>query len=102
MITAKTSAMITAIALLGAVAPAAFAQVTQSNSNTNTQSISATLGAITSSGTDSTTSMSITANQESGACQVNVGSDNDVTEADAGSATSDSETTGSIVDSDCS
>ena len=101
MITAKTSAMITAIALLGAVAPAAFAQVTQSNSNSNTQSVGITTGAISST-LAGTTSVSIDVSQESGACQANVGSDNDVTEAGAGDASSTSETSGSIDGSECS
>jgi hypothetical protein len=102
MITTKTTtAMVAAIALLGAVAPAAFAQVTQTNTNTNTQTSTVTTGAI-SSGFLGTTSVSIGVSQEAGACQLGLGADNDVNEAGAGDASSETEITGSIVESDCS
>jgi len=104
MITAKrTTAMVAAIALLGAVAPAAFADVNQLNYNTNTQSATFTLGSISSS-TGGTTDVAIAVNQEAGACQVNVGADNDVSESGDGDANVDStaDLSGTIDGSDCS
>jgi hypothetical protein len=102
MITTKTTtAMVAAIALLGAVAPAAFAQVTNTNTNTNTQTSTVTTGAI-SSGTGGTTAVGIGVSQEAGVCQLNVAADNDVTETGPGDASSETELSGSIDGSDCS
>jgi len=103
MITTKTTtAMVAAIALLGAVAPAAFAQVTQTNTNTNTQTSTVTITGPISSGTGGTTAVGIGVSQEAGVCQLNVAADNDVTEAGAGDASSETELSGSIDGSDCS
>jgi hypothetical protein len=100
MITAKTSAMITAIALLGAVAPAAFAQVTQSGSVSNTQSASVT-GTV-SSGTNGDSSLSVAISQESGGCVFNVGTDNDQSETGNGDASSTTSIGVDNSEADCS
>ncbi|HEU4822920.1 MAG TPA: hypothetical protein VFS97_05800 [Nitrososphaeraceae archaeon] len=87
--TKRTAALIAAMSLLGAVTPAAFAQVgPQLNFNLNTETSANTCPATAILG--STASTSCNTNQEQGNCQLNVGADREST------------ATGSLDSGDCS
>jgi hypothetical protein len=103
MIATKTTAMVVAlaaVAVLGALATvgnqAAFAQVTQTNTNTNT----AVAICSPSEAGAGNQGVVCTISQEQGACQLNVGAENNVV---SGRDTSiGQELSGSIAESDCS